>query len=65
MEHDDGPATKYKMRGEFMATEEYARYVRDNIKVGMTVRCRETYEEVEEGDFGRVVKVRFDSFCVQ
>jgi E3 ubiquitin-protein ligase HERC2 len=60
IEHDDGPATKYKVRGEFMAVEEYARYVQDNIKVGMTVRCRETYEEVEEGDFGRVVKLDND-----
>ena len=30
--------------------------------VGMTVRCRESYEEVVEGDFGRVVKVIFNYF---
>ena len=32
-------------------------YVRDNIQVGMTVRCCRTYEEVHEGDCGKVIKV--------
>ena len=34
-------------------------YVRDNIQVGMLVRCCRTYEEVYEGDVGKVVKVQF------
>ena len=33
-------------------------YVRDNIQVGMTVRCCRDYEEVQDGDIGKVVKVR-------
>ena len=32
-------------------------YVRDNIQLGMTVRCCRTYEEVHEGDVGKVIKV--------
>jgi hypothetical protein len=32
-------------------------YVRDNIATGMRVRCCQTYEEVREGDIGRIVKV--------
>ena len=32
-------------------------YVRDNIADGMLVRCCKTYEEVHEGDVGRVLKV--------
>ena len=33
-------------------------YVRDNIQVGMTVRCCRDYEEVQDGNIGKVVKVR-------
>ena len=32
-------------------------YVRDNIQLGMTVRCCQTYEEVHEGDVCKVIKV--------
>lgn len=32
-------------------------YVRDNVEVGMLVRCCKSYEEVQLGDIGKVVKV--------
>lgn len=41
-----------------MNNDDYAVYVRDNIQVGMMVRCCRTYEEVYEGDIGKVIKVR-------
>jgi E3 ubiquitin-protein ligase HERC2 len=31
--------------------------VKENIKVGMMVKCCEAYEEVRHGDIGRVMKV--------
>ena len=37
--------------------DEYARYVKENIKVGLMVKCCEAYEEVRHGDIGRVMKV--------
>ena len=40
-----------------MNNDDYAVYVRDNIQVGMMVRCCRTYEEVYEGDIGKVIKV--------
>lgn len=49
--------TDFKRRSDFTANDDYARYVRDNIQVGMMVRCCRTYEEVHEGDIGRVIKV--------
>ena len=42
---------------EFANNDEYAMYVRDHISAGVTVRCCRTYEEVHEGDVGRVVRV--------
>ena len=47
----------FKKRSDFVSDDEYAMYVRDNIQLGMTVRCCRTYEEVHEGDVGRVIKV--------
>lgn len=47
----------YKKRTDFVTDDEYALYVRANIQKGMTVRCCRTYEEVHEGDVGKVVKV--------
>lgn len=32
-------------------------YVRDNVAVGMLVRCCKSYEEVHVGDIGKVVKI--------
>lgn len=50
-------ATVYKTRSDFSSDDDYAMYVRDNISVGMRVRCCQTYEEVLVNDVGRVVKV--------
>jgi hypothetical protein len=47
----------FKTRADFVSADDYAAYVRDNIQVGMTVKCCQTYEEVRENDVGRVVKV--------
>lgn len=32
-------------------------YVRDNVEVGMLVKCCKSYEEVQLGDIGKVVKI--------
>ena len=48
---------KYKQRGDFSSPDDYSRYVRDNISVGIMVRCCEGYEEVRLGDVGRIMKV--------
>ena len=47
----------YKKRTDFMNNDDYAVYVRDSIQVGMMLRCCRTYEEVHEGDIGKVIKV--------
>ena len=47
----------FKKRSDLTSNDEYARYVKENITVGMMVRCCRTYEEVHEGDIGRVIKV--------
>ncbi|KAJ8681467.1 hypothetical protein QAD02_017254 [Eretmocerus hayati] len=47
----------YMKRSDFLSVDEYAIYVRDNVKAGMLVRCCKTYEEVEYGDVGQVVKI--------
>ncbi|XP_068082847.1 E3 ubiquitin-protein ligase HERC2 [Anabrus simplex] len=47
----------FNSRSDFLSNDEYAMYVRDNIVEGMLVRCCKTYEEVHEGDVGRVLKV--------
>ena len=52
-----GPEKKYKTREDFPSADDYARYVRDSISVGIMVRCCEAYEEVRMGDVGRVMKV--------
>ena len=49
--------TTYKKVTDFASNDEYAMYVRNVIAVGMTVRCCQAYEEVMEGDIGKVVKV--------
>lgn len=65
-ELDDGNAScneraaispSFNQRSDFLSNDEYALYVRDNIAVGMMVRCCKTYEEVHEGDVGRVLKI--------
>jgi hypothetical protein len=47
----------FKNRDDFLSIDDYARYVKENIKVGMMVKCCEAYEEVRHGDIGRVMKV--------
>ena len=55
--------TEFKRRSDLSSNDDYARYVRDNIQVGMMVRCCRTYEEVHEGDIGRVIKVGTINGC--
>ncbi|XP_065932277.1 E3 ubiquitin-protein ligase HERC2 isoform X4 [Magallana gigas] len=50
----------YKKRADFLSNDEYAMYVRDTIQPNMSVRCCRTYEEVHEGDIGKVVKLDRD-----
>ncbi|XP_074649618.1 E3 ubiquitin-protein ligase HERC2-like [Tubulanus polymorphus] len=45
---------------DFVTNDDYAMYVRDNIQIGMLVRCCRTYEEVHEGDVGKVTKLDRD-----
>ena len=47
----------YKTVNDFATSDDYARYVRDNLRVGMLVKCKKEYEEVKSGDIGRVTKV--------
>lgn len=47
----------YMQRPDFLSNDEYAMYVRDNVEVGMLVRCCKNYEEVYVGDIGRVIKI--------
>ncbi len=47
----------FKSREDFSSGDEYARYVRDCISMGMMVRCCEGYKEVRLGDIGRIMKV--------
>uniref|UniRef100_A0A8B9QQL8 E3 ubiquitin-protein ligase HERC2 n=1 Tax=Anas platyrhynchos TaxID=8839 RepID=A0A8B9QQL8_ANAPL len=50
----------YKKRADFLSNDDYAVYVRENIQVGMMVRCCRSYEEVCEGDVGKVIKLDRD-----
>ncbi|CAH1776574.1 unnamed protein product, partial [Owenia fusiformis] len=56
----DAGGMVFKKRGDFMNNDDYAIYVRDKIQVGMTVRCCRSYEEVHEGDIGKVIKLDRD-----
>lgn len=47
----------FRNRDDFSSVDEYAEYVKENIKVGVMVKCCEAYEEVRHGDIGRVMKV--------
>lgn len=51
------PEKKFMTREDFSTLDDYARYIRDHITVGIMVRCCEAYEEVKLGDVGRVMKV--------
>ncbi|CAG01384.1 unnamed protein product, partial [Tetraodon nigroviridis] len=50
----------YKKRSDFQTNDDYAVYVRENIQVGMMVKCCRTYEEVYDGDIGKVIKLDRD-----
>ncbi|XP_027882785.1 E3 ubiquitin-protein ligase HERC2 isoform X2 [Xiphophorus couchianus] len=50
----------FKKRSDFQTNDDYAVYVRENIQVGMMVKCCRTYEEVYEGDVGKVIKLDRD-----
>ncbi|RLU17868.1 hypothetical protein DMN91_010107 [Ooceraea biroi] len=52
-----GGTPLYMKRSDFLSVDEYAIYVRDNVIPGMLVRCCKSYEEVEYGDVGQVVKI--------
>ncbi|KAF5273445.1 hypothetical protein FQA39_LY07462 [Lamprigera yunnana] len=47
----------YMQRSDFLSKDEYAMYIRDNIEVGMLVRCCKSYEEIHIGDIGKVIKI--------
>jgi E3 ubiquitin-protein ligase HERC2 len=51
------PQPTFMKRSDFLSVDEYAIYVRDNVKAGMCVRCCKTYEEVEYGDVGQAMKI--------
>lgn len=58
--HDNietNPPIAYHRRSDFLSNDEYAMYIRDNIQVGMLVRCCKTYEEVQMDDVGKVIKI--------
>uniref|UniRef100_T1IYS2 HECT-type E3 ubiquitin transferase n=1 Tax=Strigamia maritima TaxID=126957 RepID=T1IYS2_STRMM len=58
---DDGFQDEYfRKRSDFQTNDDYAAYVREHIQPGMIVRCCRTYEDVHEGDVGRVVKLDRD-----
>ncbi|RZF37934.1 hypothetical protein LSTR_LSTR005434, partial [Laodelphax striatellus] len=50
-------ASHYNKRSDFLTNDEYAMYVRDNVVENMLVRCCKSYEEVQEGEVGRVIKI--------
>ncbi|XP_076870833.1 LOW QUALITY PROTEIN: E3 ubiquitin-protein ligase HERC2 [Brachyhypopomus gauderio] len=50
----------FKKRTDFQSNDDYAVYVRENVQVGMMVKCCRTYEEVYEGDVGKVIKLDRD-----
>ncbi|XP_062251671.1 LOW QUALITY PROTEIN: E3 ubiquitin-protein ligase HERC2 [Platichthys flesus] len=50
----------FKKRSDFQSNDDYAVYIRENIQVGMMVKCCRTYEEVYDGDVGKVIKLDRD-----
>ncbi|EDV24531.1 uncharacterized protein TRIADDRAFT_56425 [Trichoplax adhaerens] len=45
---------KFLTRSDFENSDDYARYIRTNVQIGMKVRCIADFEEVKEGDIGRL-----------
>ncbi|XP_054721413.1 probable E3 ubiquitin-protein ligase HERC2 [Uloborus diversus] len=54
----------YQTRSDFTSSYEYTNYVFDNIRVGSCVRCWTPYEDLQEGDIGKVVGFAHDSQSV-
>ncbi|XP_012936715.1 E3 ubiquitin-protein ligase HERC2 [Aplysia californica] len=52
--------SEFKKRSDFTNTDDYAIYVKQKIQIGMMVRCCRTYEEVHQGDIGKVTKLDQD-----
>ncbi|ODN06550.1 E3 ubiquitin-protein ligase HERC2 [Orchesella cincta] len=50
----------FKKPSDFNSNDEYARYVQEQISIGMTVRCCLTFDDLYEGDIGKVVKLDLD-----
>lgn len=50
--------SEFKKRSDFSNTDDYALYVRQKLEAGMMIRCCRTYEEVHQGDIGKVTKVK-------
>lgn len=48
---------RFATRDDFESIDQYATYVRSQVKPGMTVRCCENFEEIRKGDIGTVEKV--------
>lgn len=48
---------KFMTRENFQSDDQYALYVRENVKPGMIVKCCCTFEEINIGDTGSVIKV--------
>lgn len=48
---------KFMTRENFQTDDQYALYVRENVKLGMVVKCCVNFEEINVGDTGNVIKV--------
>ena len=49
---------QFNTRTSFINVDDYARYMRDNVAVGMMVRCCEASNVVQKEDVGGITKVR-------
>ncbi|XP_077975128.1 E3 ubiquitin-protein ligase HERC2-like isoform X2 [Styela clava] len=59
-EEENIQTINYKKPSEFASSDEYAKYIRENIKVGMLIKCCRSYEDVMEGDIGTVLRLDHD-----
>jgi len=50
----------FKKKSDFKNIDEYAAYVQDHVSIGMTVMCIIEFDDVLEGDIGKVVKIERD-----
>ena len=56
--HSDEGELQFKTRTSFINVDDYARYVRDSVAVGMMVRCCEASNIVQKDDVGEITTVR-------